>query len=46
LLEQRSIYGERMTYCFLENECHVNLDTLKDWGQAERILAMQKSDND
>lgn len=35
---QRTFYGQKLTYCILSRGPHVNLDTMDDWQEAERII--------
>ena len=38
LLEQRSLFGQKIAYWISENPAHVNIDTQEDWEKAERWL--------
>lgn len=38
LLDQHSFYGQRLTYCHLDQSPNINLDTMDDWYQAEKLL--------
>ncbi len=41
IIDQRSLYGERIAYINLEGKPHVNIDTMKDWALAEQILCAE-----
>lgn len=41
ILEQKSLYGERISYINLEGEPHVNIDTMKDWELAEQLICVE-----
>ncbi|EOZ95662.1 N-Acetylneuraminate cytidylyltransferase [Indibacter alkaliphilus LW1] len=36
--ERHSIFGEKLTYILGDPKFHVNLDTLEDWDEAEKII--------
>ncbi|MFK7806511.1 MAG: acylneuraminate cytidylyltransferase family protein [Saprospiraceae bacterium] len=38
VLEQRSLYGEKISWFESENKYHVNIDTLEDWAEAEEMI--------
>ena len=38
LMRGGSLYGDRLTYLEMPAERHVNIDTLEDWRDAERLL--------
>lgn len=38
LLEQNSLYGEKLAYILGDENRHVNLDTMKDWEKAESLV--------
>jgi CMP-N,N'-diacetyllegionaminic acid synthase len=41
LINQRSFYGQRLTYCQLDQSPGVNLDTMEDWYRAEKLMEDQ-----
>jgi CMP-N-acetylneuraminic acid synthetase len=41
LFNQRSLYGENVTYINLENEPHINIDTMNDWKLAEKLICAE-----
>ncbi len=41
ILDQRSFFGEHISYIELDSEKHVNIDTFQDWEKAESILKDQ-----
>lgn len=41
ILEQKSLYGQQISFIDLEGEPHVNIDTLSDWEQAEQLLCAE-----
>jgi CMP-N,N'-diacetyllegionaminic acid synthase len=43
LKKQRSLYGESLAYIKSDPAFHVNLDTLKDWEEAEKIVLQYSS---
>ena len=38
LLEQNSLYGEKLAFVLGDQERYVNLDTIKDWKYAEELV--------
>jgi len=38
LLEEKSLFGNCLTFIEADEKIHVNLDTMEDWGRAERII--------
>ncbi len=43
LKEQRSLYGESLAYIKNDAALHINLDTLKDWQDAEKLVLQYSS---
>lgn len=43
ILNQKSLYGQRTGYIINSSDEHVNIDTLKDWEEAERIMNKSKN---
>lgn len=41
ILEQKSLYGEKISYINLDEQQHVNIDTMEDWYKAERLLCAE-----
>ena len=41
IIEQKSLYGERISYINLEGKPHVNIDTMKDWELAEQLICAE-----
>lgn len=41
ILQQNSLYGNRLGYIVSDNQTYVNLDTMDDWEQAEKLLKQQ-----
>ncbi len=42
ILEKNSLYGERVDFLDVTQEAYLNIDTMDDWEQAERIFADQR----
>ena len=38
IIKQKSLYGNSIGYINLSNETHVNIDTMKDWENAEKVI--------
>lgn len=38
LLEQKSLYGEKIAFHVSQNPIHINIDTMQDWEKAEKLL--------
>jgi CMP-N,N'-diacetyllegionaminic acid synthase len=38
LMDQRSLYGEKLAFILGDKDRYVNLDTLEDWEKAERLV--------
>ena len=43
LKEQRSLYGNSLTYIESDAKFHINLDTLQDWAEAEKMVLQYNS---
>lgn len=41
LLEQNSIYGDRIGFIDTTGSAYINIDTMEDWVKAEKIVALQ-----
>lgn len=41
ILEQKSLYGDHISFINMEGEPHVNIDTLADWKKAEQLLCAE-----
>lgn len=43
ILNQNSLYGENLTYIENKSNIHVNLDTMEDWHEAEKLINRTQS---
>lgn len=41
LLEKKSLYGEKISFINMKNENYINIDTMEDWAEAERLLCAE-----
>lgn len=41
ILEQKSLYGQQISFIDLEGEPHVNIDTMDDWIKAEKLICAE-----
>lgn len=41
ILEQKSLYGDQISFIKMEGEPHVNIDTSHDWKKAEELLCAE-----
>lgn len=41
IMQQKSLYGHKIAYCITKGKPHINIDTMDDWEEAERLLAGQ-----
>lgn len=44
VLQQRSLFGETIAYRLNDNPYQINIDSLEDWKEAEKMLKLKKSD--
>jgi CMP-N-acetylneuraminic acid synthetase len=42
ILNKRSFYGEKLGFIETKSEINVNIDTMEDWEEAERLIQMRK----
>lgn len=45
VLEQKSLYGKKISFLDVTEEPYLNIDTLKDWAEAERVLSPDQPDS-
>lgn len=41
LLNKRSLYGDKIAFLNTDGEPHINIDTMSDWTEAERLLCVE-----
>jgi CMP-N,N'-diacetyllegionaminic acid synthase len=42
ILKKKTFYGKKLGYIVHDNNCHVNIDTIKDWEFAENLVKLYK----
>ncbi|MCE7992599.1 MAG: acylneuraminate cytidylyltransferase family protein [Roseivirga sp.] len=43
ILEQKSLFGKKMGFLDVTDEPYLNIDTMEDWKEAERVIGQQTS---